>query len=70
MTYDMRRDPDMFPLVSLAIFLGILFLFFALSSCTLSVTLSNVSTEGVASDVGDEALSSQADLDATVPVIP
>jgi hypothetical protein len=70
MSYDMRKDPDMFPIMSIAIFLGILFLFFTLSSCTLSVTMQNINTKGTASEVGDEALSSEEDLNASVPMLP
>lgn len=64
------EEPTMLKMTIAGIILGILFLILiaTLSACTL--TLQVINTDGAASEIGDDTLSTRADLEATVPLVP
>jgi hypothetical protein len=70
MEYDYKEEPEMIRWSAAGILCGIIFMIIICCLCSCTVTFQNIHTMGTASEVGDDALSTSADLQATVPLVP
>lgn len=60
-------EPDRFIVISIGIAAAMTIAFICIMICSCTVNLQNISTHGSATDLVDENLSADADVDTTIP---